>query len=192
MPVIAFSSAIGPVRLDCTVSEKHTSTIEITENPIETGAKINDHAYIEPKRVSLDVADQGGALTFQALVRFQETRVPFTLVTGLNVYRNMLIKSIDADRDATFSKVLRARIDLQEALIVSTATAAVDGNEASQTSKGAAGGKKSTSAASPSKSLAKGRVTAARATGTVVRGDSPTATVPAAKQSSILKSVFGS
>lgn len=190
MSVIAFSPAIGPVPLSCVLSEKHLSEIELTENPIETGAKVNDHATVKSKKVSFDVADENAASTFNALVRFQESRVPFVLVTGLTVYDNMLIKSIDADRDETFSRVLRAKIDIQEAVIVSTATAAVN-ESAAPTPRGKAGGKKSTSAASPSKSASKDAVTADRATGTVSRGDSPTKSVPASSNKSILSSLGG-
>ena len=58
MTVIAFSRAIGPVPINCILSEKHTSEVEITGNPIETGAEVNDHAYVKPKKVILEVADR--------------------------------------------------------------------------------------------------------------------------------------
>jgi hypothetical protein len=121
MTAIAFSKAVGPVALDLFVSEKHESVLEITLNPVEFGADITDHAYSQPKKVMLDVADGSAALTYQALVRFQESRVPFTLVTGLDIYRNMLIARLEADRDREFNNVLRCKVDLQEVIIVSSA-----------------------------------------------------------------------
>ena len=44
MSVIAFSSTIGPIPIDCVLLEKNITEIDITENPIETGAMVHDHA----------------------------------------------------------------------------------------------------------------------------------------------------
>lgn len=189
MAAIAFSSVIGPVPISCVLTEKHESSLEITLNPVEFGADITDHAYVQPKKVTLDVADANAAATFSSLVRFQESRVPFTLVTGLSVYRNMLIKSLDADRDASFSRVLRCRVDLQEIIIVDTAYAAADAN--SDAPKGGKpGGEKSTKAAQPAKGRAGDTATADRASGTVQRGDAPAAAASAADRS-ILYQMLG-
>lgn len=187
MSVIAFSSAIGPVGIDCVITERHSSELDITEIPIETGAKITDHAIIIPKRLTLDVADSGAAATYAALVAFQESRIPFSLVTGLTIYNNMLIKRIDADRDATFSRILRCRCDLQEVIIVSTTYAASPDGDATGT-RGKAGGTKSTRAAPPASERSGDAVTGDRSTGTVQRGDAAVTTAPA--DSSILRSVF--
>jgi hypothetical protein len=186
MSVIAFSSAIGPVPIDCIVSENHSSELDITEIPIETGAKITDHAVIVPKRLSLDAADSGAAATYAALVSFQESRVPFTLVTGLAVYSNLLIKRLDASRDAQFSKILRCRCDLQEIIIVGTSYA-TDPDGDSTGTRGKAGGAKSTRAAPPASERSGDAVTSDRSTGTVQRGDAGVSTT---SDTSILKSVF--
>lgn len=171
MSVIAFNRAARPAKFDCILRESPFHRVGISEVPIESGANITDHAFVEPKRVRMEIADGNAAATFNELVRIMETRVPFTLVTGLYVYSNMLIASIEADRDAEFSRVLRARIDLQEAIIVETAYTA------SPASQGQPGGKNSTDAAGPSKGRAGDTTTADRATGTVVRGDAATTTV---------------
>lgn len=179
MSVIAFSSVIGPVPISCVLSEHHSSQIEITEIPIETGAKITDHAYVMPKKVTLDIADAGAALTYEALKAFQESRVPFTLVTGLSVYINMLIRSIEADRDAKYSRILSAKVDCQEIIIVSTAYA--DGASGG----GAPGGDGSTKAATPTSELSGDAATADKAAGTVQMGDA-SASAASAADSSIL------
>lgn len=191
--IVAFSTAIGPVPIDCVLTEKHTTELDITEIPIETGAKVTDHAVVMPKKLSLDVANDGAAATFNALVRFQESRVPFSIVSGLKVYSNMLVKRIDADRDASFSRVLRARVDLQEIIIVSTAYAADPAGEtgAGSSNRGQPGGRKSTRAAPPSAERSTTAATANRASGTVQRGDAGVSTAPAADQS-YLSSFFGS
>lgn len=188
MPAIAFSRAIGPVPIDCIVSEKHESDIEITEIPIETGARITDHAFVLPKKVTLDIATSNAAASYNALVGFQESRVPFTLVTDLSIYNSMLIRRISAERDATFSTILRCTADLQEIIIVGTATVADP--EGQKTSTGEPGGTNSTKSAGASPERAGDAVTADRATGTVQRGDAATTTVPAQEDRSILSRTF--
>lgn len=187
MPAIAFSRLIGPVPIDCVITENPVSELLMTEIPIETGSKITDHAVVMPKRVSLDIATANATASYGALVAFQESRVPFTLVTGLAIFRNMLIKRIDPERDASFSTILRCRVELQEAILVGTAYAAdPDGDNYE---RGKAGGEKSTKAAAPSPERSRDPVTADRATGTVQRGDAGVVSAPA--NQSILSSVFG-
>lgn len=191
MSVILFSTAIGPVPIDCVISEKPSSELDITEIPVETGAKITDHAVMMPKKVTLDIANEGAAASYNALVAFQATRVPFTLVTGLSVFPDMLIKRIDPERDATFSTVLRAKIDLQEIIIVETAYAADPEGDSGTGERGKAGGKKSTRAAPPTSDKAGDAATANRSSQTVQRGDAALNSAGARDQS-ILRSMFGS
>lgn len=173
MSVIAFSPKIGPVSIDCFLSEKHDSDLEITANPVENGAEVHDHAVVKPKRLTLEIADENGAQAYQSLVRFQESRVPFTIVSGLTYYKDMLVKSITADRDSQFSRVLYARIELQEVVIVSTAYAAVDVDQAGQTSPNSPAGQ------------AGDATTADRTAGTVQRGDAPASQVAPQRQRSL-------
>ncbi len=44
---------IGTVTLDATLAEQHQSILRISENPIESGALIADHAALEPKQVTI-------------------------------------------------------------------------------------------------------------------------------------------
>lgn len=195
MSIIAFSSAIGPVALQCILSEDHSSSIEITGNPIETGAEVNDHAYVRPKEVTLEIADGNAAAVHSALVAFQESRVPFVLVTGLRLYEDMLVQNINVFRDKDNFRILQGTIDLKQVIIVDTATA--EGSETSSTNsngsakKAKSGGDKSRSAVTPSKSSANNSTTADRTSGTVTRGDTPAKTVAPSRNQSIAKSVFG-
>ena len=182
MTVIAISPNIGPIRFDAVISENHTSEIEITANPIETGSEVNDHAYIKPKQVIIDVADNNAAIVFNLLTAFQKTRIPFLMITGLTIYRSMLIQSINAKRDRSNSRILRATIVLREVIIVSTGTAPAG----SQRPSGASGG-----ANAPSRATATNSATADRVGGTVIKGDMPTTTVPPSQQQSILSGILG-
>ena len=187
MSVIAFSPNVGPIRFDCVISEEHTSETEITGNPIETGSEINDHAYVKPKQVTLEVADSNAALTYNALVRFQESRIPFFMMTGLTLYRNMLIQSIDATRDKDTSRILRATIILREAIIVSTGVAASSSDSSSNARPGSPNSRRSVT---PSQNTATDTVTSDRTSSTVIRGDMPVQTVPKPQSQSLLKGLF--
>lgn len=191
MTVIAFSRAIGPIPINCVISEKHTAEVEITGNPIETGAEVNDHAYVKPKQVVLEVADRNAAMTYNALLRFQESRVPFYLVTGLTVYKDMLIQSIDATRDKTHSTILSATVTLRQVIIVSTGSAPSEGADGSGGSpSGNSGGANSRGSARPTAQSANNPGTADRAASTVQSGDNATSQVPPAKSQSLLSRMF--
>lgn len=186
MSIITFSPVLGPVLFDAVLSEDHESDVEITSNPIETGSEVNDHAYIKPKKVTLEVADNNAAIAYNALVAFQETRVPFYMVTGLRIYRNMLISSVRAQRDKDTSKILRATVTLREVIIVNTGAATATSSENTTEP----GGAKSRKSVTPSAETATDDVTADRAAGKVSRGDTPSVTVPEQKQQSLLKGLF--
>lgn len=191
MSAIIFSSLIGPIPVSVIMRENHRSSLGITEIPIETGANITDHAYVNPKSLTLEFADGNAAATYNALVRFQESRVPFVIVSGLFVYTNMLIKSLEASRDADTSKILDGRADLQEIIIVSTAYTSTEGSANDPQSSGRPGGADSTQSARPTSERAGTPVTADRAAGTTMRGDAGTITPPAAENKSILAGMFG-
>ena len=184
MPAILFSRTIGPMPIDVVLAEAHESRVTLTKNPIEAGADVTDHAYVEPKRLTLEFADAGAALTYAALVRFQENRVPFTAMSGLYVYTDMLIEELTADRDVETALILRGRAVLSQAIIVETAYAQSE-SSGSQKS-GQAGGKKSTNAAKPSSGRSGDAATADRASGTVARGDATSAASSASENQSAL------
>jgi hypothetical protein len=129
MSFVALSRFIGPVPLDVVMRETHESDLAITTNPVEFGADVADHAYLEPKRLVLEAiaGSRGGnaasiAAAFQALTRLQETRMPFDIVTGVTLYRNMLIERLTVTRDSFFSRVLLFTAELREVIIVDTET----------------------------------------------------------------------
>lgn len=192
MSAILFSGLIGPIPVSVIIRETHRSSLGITENPIESGANVTDHAYVNPKSLTLEFADANAAATYNALVRFQESRVPFVIVSGLFIYTNMLIKDLSATRDAGTSRILDGRAELQEIIIVSTAYTATEGSANDAQSQGRPGGANSTQSARPTPERAGDAVTADRAAGTTMRGDAGTITPPANENKSVLAGMFGS
>lgn len=126
----AFSRALGGVPLDVVVRETLSSSLTITENPVEVGAAITDHAYVDPKRVKLEAVaggragTVGAAIAFEALKRLQETREPFDFVSGFSLFRNMLIESIDVERTKGRARIMYFSAELVEVIIVDTAASA--------------------------------------------------------------------
>ena len=96
---------IGAVPLDVSISQVHRFPSFITKNPVEDGTTYTDHVVLLPVTLEIDgrVSDApisiSEALTgkfntqdaYRELVRMQRAREPFTVVTGLNVYENMMI-----------------------------------------------------------------------------------------------------
>lgn len=170
MAAIAFNRLIGPVPLQVIISEDHNSSIEVTKNPIETGAEVNDHAYIRPKKLVLEIADNNMVATWQALKQLQESRQPFSIVSGLDIYNDMLIEELNAKRDKEYSTTLNGTVTLRQVIIVDTTYATSDDGDSTAKS-GNPGGKKSSQAAKPSSSRSTDATTSDRAAGQVQRGD---------------------
>jgi len=161
---------IGAIPVTIITDEEHVTEVGITSLPVEFGADITDHAYIRPKTVTLKgmvgtgtpgiVGSFISAASYQSILTYQKSRVPFTLVTGLSVDRDMLIQSVSVPRNTENAGVLEFTMKLKQVLIVSS------GFNAS-TIGAIAGGQAAVLTAT---TLASG-VTARRASPTVKRGD---------------------
>lgn len=108
----------------------HSRQIEITENPVETGASIVDHAYVKPAEVTITVLMSdvhqsmvsgqfsGGysrsVSAWTILTKLQEDRIPMSVLTRLGLYSNMLITEIRADDTAETVHGLQADVTLKE------------------------------------------------------------------------------
>lgn len=118
---VFLSRSLGGIPIDVVINENHTSEMTITKHPVERGVRISDHAWREPREVELECIIDGpgimGALS--DVYRLQEEAEPFDLVTGLQIYPNMLIQGVYPIRDLTYSRVLKFNVKLQEVLIVS-------------------------------------------------------------------------
>ena len=129
---------IGGYFFDGFLDVTHSSNLEITENQIETGASVVDHAYMKPVTLSMTVlvSDVHQSIVpgqfsegwrrhtsaWQLLKRFQADRTPLSVFTKLTLYDNMLIKTIEAvDTDQTLHS-LEAKVTLQEVPVATLKT----------------------------------------------------------------------
>ncbi len=118
------------------VTTDHSATI--TSHPVQAGANISDHMYMEPIKINMEIGmsdamasmafgQWSGAYTksvsaYRMLVSLQESRTPFSVLTRLNKYDNMVIQSISVNDDANTLYGLRASISMQQIIMATVAT----------------------------------------------------------------------
>lgn len=146
---------IGGFFFDAIIREEHTSTLKMTEHPVQTGANIVDHAYMEPAQLTIEIGmsdamesiikDQfKGRYTksvsaYQVLLDLQKARLPLQVQTRLTLYKNMLIESIDAPDDYKTQFGLRCTVTMKEIFVVEVTKTTVSARSQTtgSTSKGA-------------------------------------------------------
>lgn len=138
---------IGGYFFDGFVSVQHSRTLTITSNPVETGAAITDHAYVNPTTLTMNVImsdvhesiipGQFSDRTFRhtsawhVLRQIQENRIPVDVYTKLGYYKNMLIQEINAEDTYKTFRGLNATVVLKEIPIARVKTVKI--SAASQT-----------------------------------------------------------
>lgn len=121
---------IGGYFFDGFITVDVTSELDITENPVETGAAIADHAYVKPTTIDMNiimsdvheslVAEQftGGwsrsVKAYEILKQIQSDRIPVAVLTRVGLFENMLIKRIISNDDAKTYRGLNAQVSLVE------------------------------------------------------------------------------
>lgn len=129
----------GPTRtivFDATISEGHTSTLTVTQHPVEQGADVTDHA-----RKASDVLELRGIISntpililasqrarsvtggppsaraedaYEEFRRLQETVELLTVTTEIHEYEDMVIESISVPRTAGTRKILDIQLRLKK------------------------------------------------------------------------------
>lgn len=115
--------SIGPFSGYVCMTEDSTDVLEITQHPVQRGASITDHAYLQPATVSIRFIYTPSLTTpldqtYQELLDLQASREPFTIVTGKRVYKDMLFKSIGVTTDVTKENILSVIGDFQQVILV--------------------------------------------------------------------------
>lgn len=121
---------IGGYFFDGFMNVQHNKSLTITKNPVETGASVVDHAYVNPSKIvmNIKVSDVNRSMVpgqFQersfrhtsawaVLTQIQANRIPVDVFTKLGLYKNMLIEDIVANDDASTFRALDAQVTLVE------------------------------------------------------------------------------
>ncbi len=144
----AFEVNTADIAFDATISESAKYSAVLTKNPIESGAEVNDHFYLAPRTLALevgvtntpmnentnDIINQASQLigtassasaerrksALELLKAIQAGGEPFDVQTGLDLHKNMLILDIATVNNAELSGALVAIVTLQEALFTET------------------------------------------------------------------------
>lgn len=154
MARVRVQNSIGGLSFDAVLKVDHSSKITLTKHPVEGGADITDHAYMEPCELSLEIgmsdAESGrrggggsrSVSAFQSLMKMQSRLKPVKVVTRLKTYSNMMISAIMSPDDFTTAHGLRATVLLEEIMTARTKTVKVatrstaDAQKVGQTSAG--------------------------------------------------------
>lgn len=149
---------------DAVLSLEHDQSLTKTQHPVQTGASITSHAYIEPAQLVMYVlmsdaasqyvaANQSSApfitrfsgnpsksvSAYQQMLTLQSARVPLTVVTRLRTYNNMLITKVSPHEDSKTITGARFRLEFGQIFIASTQVtpASVRPNDTNSTGLGA-------------------------------------------------------
>lgn len=138
---------IGTISVDAALEEVGTDLLQVTEHPVEAGANITDHSFYRPAELVMHCGwsnanapfanHLGGNQTFfggslvkddyvssiySQLLALQQSLQPFTVVTTMRSYQNMLITSIALTRDQKTSQALMITVAMRQIIFVSTST----------------------------------------------------------------------
>lgn len=130
---------IEEIELDIIVSESTNTSSTVTSNPVENGSDVNDNIIINPMTFSISgivsdtkVAPFGGLNTLESfasestpskdawedLLELQANRVPFTLITNLKAYDNVVLENLATTQDKETSNSLNFTANLVEIIFV--------------------------------------------------------------------------
>lgn len=145
--VITDDDAGNSYYFDVTFKETHTYTNEITQNPVQTGANINDHVYQQPILFTWDVGmsdcltsiipgqfdslEQRSVAAFDVLESLWEYGKLLTVTTAFRQYKNMLIKSFVPYRDKHTMFGMRATVIFQQIIVTAATDISVTATESS-------------------------------------------------------------
>jgi hypothetical protein len=124
-------NSISTLQVDVTLSESHELPSTVTEKPVEDGSNINDNVILNNAKLSIsgiltdDRLGTSQAEKWRALQDIRRSREPFTVVTSLGAYENMIFTSLSATREVSNVGAVFFIADLTAVRIISSETAQV-------------------------------------------------------------------
>jgi major membrane immunogen (membrane-anchored lipoprotein) len=134
--------------IDAFMVESYSFTNSVTNIPVEEGSTISDHVVEEQDVVSIQAfignaefiaADSSDSLSkeppdrmarvlksYKELLRLKRTREVCTVTTGLDVYTDMIITSLNIDRDVETGANLPFSMEFKRIKIVKPETVAIN------------------------------------------------------------------
>ena len=139
--LIYVKTNIGGYFFDAILRTEHTTSLTITNHPVETVhstkdeamTAVSDHCFVNPSVLVMEVGMSdvsksiisgqfsGGwsrsVTAYKVLLELQKIRIPIQIVTRINVYKNMLIEIISVPDDIKTLHGLKATVTLREIFI---------------------------------------------------------------------------
>ncbi|OOF52568.1 phage baseplate protein [Rodentibacter trehalosifermentans] len=163
------STTIGALELDALLTESTSLRSQITEYPVEDGTVISDHITKEAETLSLNGVITGAGTLFspsfgkvellvakEALRELHNARELVTVVTGLDVYSDFAIESLDIERNADDGERLNISAELRKIKKVQLRTEEMPPEKADGKTKGKAGQTKAKTGKAQTKSPSNG------------------------------------
>jgi hypothetical protein len=121
---------IGTIAVQVVTNEVTTDTLTITKQPVQQGAPITDHSYMEPATFSHTIYFAAPGFTggtslneiYTQLQSLQSSRIPFTLVTPKRIYTNMLMGNLTNTTDKLTENCLAIHANYQQVILVPVST----------------------------------------------------------------------
>lgn len=118
---------IGTIQVNVVINENTTDTLTVTKQPVQQGASITDHAFMEPTVFSHTIYFSANlnlslAKLYQQLLQLQQSRVPFDIVTPKRTYNNMLMTTLSCQTDSKTENALAITASYQQIILVPIGT----------------------------------------------------------------------
>lgn len=122
---------VGVIAIDATLSEDHEYTARVTSFPVENGELVSDHIINEPEKLNLVglVTDtplnillgfNRSITAFNRLIDIHRNKEIVTVVTGIKVYTNMVMTSLNVPRDLSTGQSLTFNMQFQKIILDSS------------------------------------------------------------------------
>ncbi|UXN34438.1 hypothetical protein N8E86_10345 [Avibacterium paragallinarum] len=145
-------TTIGVLELDALLTESTSLSSQITEYPVEDGTVISDHITQESERLSLSGVITSAGILFNIslgkykLIEAKETlrelhanRELITIVTGLDVYEDFAIESLEIERNSDDGERLNITAEFRKINKVTLRTEEMPPEKVNASTKGEAG-----------------------------------------------------
>lgn len=121
-------ASIAGVVLDAVVEEDHSYTARVSSFPIENNDTISDHIVNDPENLQISGVVSDTPLSFlapfnrsvnafQALIEVYNRKERVTVVTGIKIYTDMVMTSLQIPRSVQTGQSLTFNISLQKVLL---------------------------------------------------------------------------
>jgi len=127
---------IGGFIADVTVEEIHDDELVVTENPVEQGADISDHAFKRPARLRVRAGFSNSSPNslgdpnyvqdmYAQFLGLQVSLTPFDVITGKRMYANMMMTHLHTTTTEEWENSTILEVEMREIILVDTQTVTV-------------------------------------------------------------------